>query len=70
MLRSSILALAVLSTGVTAINNGLAITPPMGWVRRAHTIIFEQLANDIRITGMPLAATSRRTFSSPRQRKS
>jgi hypothetical protein len=70
MLRSSTLALAVLSSGVTAINNGLAITPPMGWVRRAFTIVLEQLANETRIIGMPLAATSQRTFSSPLQRRS
>jgi hypothetical protein len=33
MSRSSILVLTTLLGSATAINNGLAITPPMGWVR-------------------------------------
>jgi hypothetical protein len=31
--RDSIIIATTLLTGVAAINNGLAITPPMGWVR-------------------------------------
>jgi alpha-galactosidase len=37
---SSILVVTTLLGGATAINNGLAITPPMGWVRYS-TIIFD-----------------------------
>jgi hypothetical protein len=35
--RSSILFVTTLLGSVTAINNGLAITPPMGWVRSLNT---------------------------------
>jgi hypothetical protein len=35
--RSSILAVTTLLGSAAAINNGLAITPPMGWVRYLTT---------------------------------
>jgi uncharacterized lipoprotein YajG len=31
--RTNIVVATILLSGAAAINNGLAITPPMGWVR-------------------------------------
>jgi hypothetical protein len=36
--RSSVLLVTTLLGSATAINNGLAITPPMGWVRSINNI--------------------------------
>jgi hypothetical protein len=61
--RSNIIAAATFLSGVAAINNGLAITPNMGWVRASKHLCPSNVTDDIRTTGMPLVAMYQKIYS-------
>jgi hypothetical protein len=66
---NTVIAVTALLGGAAAINNGLAITPPMGWVRLPKQAI-EPYANGKRTTGTPLDATYLKSCSSQHQNRS
>jgi len=66
---NTVVAVTALLGGAAAINNGLAITPPMGWVRVPKQTI-ESYADSKRTTGMHLDATSLKSCFSQHQNKS
>ena len=66
--HNSILVVTAIANVAAAVNNGLAITPPMGWVR-CFCPLPDSLADPKRTTGTLLDAMFPKTcFSQPRPR--
>jgi hypothetical protein len=71
--RNSIAIATTLLSGAAAVNNGLAVTPPMGWVRcplRSLAKLAGCGSNDNRTTGTLSAAMSLKIFFTPLRSKS
>jgi hypothetical protein len=71
--RNSIAIATTLLSGAAAISNGLAVTPPMGWVRcplRSFAELVGCGSNGNRTTGTLSAAMSLKIFFTPLRSKS